>query len=459
MDDQIVWRDDAGFREAAVGRVFNARKPERQPVGVLEARTEQDVVDGVRLAKARGWQVSVRSGGHSWAGWSVRDDALLIDLGHLRDMTYDPATQIASANPAVQGGAELTPFLAGHGRMFTGGHCETVGLGGFLLQGGQGWNSRRWGWGCENVVAIDVVTADGELVHADAEHHSDLLWAARGGGPGFFGVITRFYLRTYPATPMWQDTWVFALEDLDPLLRWLHPLLPSLDVAVEPVIAATRLPDLPLYPGVTRPEGTVLLLHTTLTADTEADASRLLAPLERGPVAERALGHERGPTTIPEENVAMTLQNPEDHRYAADSQWTDAGPDTLIPMLESIYCELPTEHSFSIWYAWAPSRPLPDMAFSLERDVYLATYAIWTDAEDDERYRSWVADHHARLSTVGDGVYLGDSDFSRRPDRFMAPANFARFQEIRQRRDPEGRFVSYLSIDGSELNEPSTVTA
>ena len=225
------------------------------------------------------------------------------------------------------------------------------------------------------------------------------------------------------------------------------------------MIAATRLPDLPLYPGVTRPEGTVLLLHTTLTADTEADASRLLAPLERGPVAERALGHERGPTTIPEENVAMTLQNPEDHRYAADSQWTDAGPDTLIPMLESIYCELPTEHSFSIWYAWAPSRPLPDMAFSLERDVYLATYAIWTDAEDDERYRSWVADHHARLSTVGDGVYLGDSDFSRRPDRFMAPANFARFQEIRQRRDPEGRFVSYLSIDGSELNEPSTVTA
>ena len=80
---------------------------------------------------------------------------------------------------------ELAPFLASHGRMFTGGHCESVGIGGFLLQGGQGWNSRRWGWGCENVLAVDVVTADGELVHADADENADLYWAARGAGPGF----------------------------------------------------------------------------------------------------------------------------------------------------------------------------------------------------------------------------------------------------------------------------------
>ncbi len=95
---------------------------------------------------------------------------------------------------------ELAPFLESHGRTFTGGHCESVGLGGFLLQGGQGWNSRRWGWGCENVLAVDVVTADGELVHADADENADLYWAARGAGPGFPGVVTRFHLRTYPRT-------------------------------------------------------------------------------------------------------------------------------------------------------------------------------------------------------------------------------------------------------------------
>ena len=186
-------------------------------------------------------------------------------------MTYDPATGIATASPGLKGGAEFTPFLTGHGRVFTGGHCPSVGLGGFLLQGGQGWDCRRRGWACENVVGIDVVTADGELIHAAEEENADLLWAARGAGPGFFGVITRFHLRTFPrAAAMTQDTWMFELEDLEPLLVWIDELLPSLERVVEPVIAATRLP---------RPEGPpVLLLHTTAMCDTPEEAERVLAP-------------------------------------------------------------------------------------------------------------------------------------------------------------------------------------
>jgi FAD/FMN-containing dehydrogenase len=423
----LVAAGEAGFREAAVGRIFNERKPGAEPAAVLFAGSAEDVAAGVRLAGERGWPVSVRSGGHSWAGWSVRDGALLIDLGGMREMTL--AGEIATASPAVNGGAELTPFLAARGRMFTGGHCASVGLGGFLLQGGQGWNSRRWGWGCENVVGLDVVTAEGELVHADADENADLYWAARGCGPGFPGVVTRFHLRTYDAVPMFHDTWTFSLDHLEPLLHFLHDVLPRLDVAVEPVVAATRLGGR---------ERAVLLLHTTLTAADEHEAARLLKPFKA--LAGQELEHVRAPTTIVEENVAQTLQNPEGHRYAADSQWTDADAATLVPRLREIYEELPTEHSFSIWYGWAPSRELGDMAFSLERNVYLATYAIWTDPADDERHRSWVHDHHARLSEIGDGVYVGDSDFTRRPDRFLAAGNRRRLDEIRARRDPAGRF-------------------
>ena len=314
---ELHWRGDPGYEAARVGRIFNARRPDRYPAGILLAAGEGDVVAGVRLARERGLSVSVRAGGHSWAAWSLRDDALLIDLGAMRDMSFDPATGIASANPAVQGGAEFTPFLRGHGRAFTGGHCPSVGLGGFLLQGGQGWNSRRYGWACEHVVAIDVVTADGELVHADEHENSDLLWAARGAGPGFFGVITRFYLQTYPLpSAMTHDTWMFELSELEPLLAWIDGLLPALDAVVEPVIAATRLP---------RPEGPpVLLLHTTAMCDTAEEAERVLAPLAECPIADRAIGHERGPTTLEQENEAQALQNPERHRYAVDCTWTDA---------------------------------------------------------------------------------------------------------------------------------------
>jgi FAD/FMN-containing dehydrogenase len=450
-------RGEPGYEEARVGRVFNARRPERYPAAVLLAADEADVVAGVRLARDEGWKVSVRSGGHSWAAWSVRDDALLIDLGGLQEITYNSDTQVATASPAVRGGMDLAPFLEARGRMFPGGHCESVGLGGFLLQGGQGWNSRQWGWGCENVLAVDVVTADGELVRADAERNSDLYWAARGAGPGFPAVVTRFHLRTYPRPAAFvQDTWTFALDDLEEMLGWLHDVLPQLDPIVEPVVAATRLPDVPLFDGVARPDGPVLLLHTTAACDSEAQAVALLEPLS--PAAElagRALGHVRGLTTIAEENAAQAIQNPEDHRYAVDCTWTDATAQELAPVLRDLWGGLPTEHSFSIWYGWAPTRALPDMAFSVQANVYLATYVIYTDEADDERYRSWVHAQTARLAAAGGagrGVYLGDTNFTRRPARFLSDEHFARLEEIRARRDPDGRICSYLIADGATLN-------
>ena len=246
LGGRLLLRDEPGYEQARTGRIFNARRPDRFPAAVLLAADEADVVAGVRLATERGWPVSVRSGGHSWAAWSLRDEALLIDLGGLRDLAYDPATGVASARPAVQGGLELAPFLAERGRAFPGGHCASVGLGGYLLQGGQGWDGRARGWACQSVVGLDVVTADGTLVRADASENSDLLWAARGAGPGFPGVVTRFYLQTYQAPRvMWHDTWTFRLDDTVGLLTWLHDVLPGLDRRVEPVVAATRLPRRP----------------------------------------------------------------------------------------------------------------------------------------------------------------------------------------------------------------------
>ena len=450
---RLILRGDPGYEQARTGRIFNARRPDRFPTAVLLAERDDDVILGVRLAAERGWTVSVRSGGHSWAAWSLRDDALLIDLGGMRDITYEPASGTVSVRPAVQGGLELAPFLAGRGRAFPGGHCSSVGLGGYLLQGGQGWDGRARGWACQSVAGLDVVTADGKLVHADASQNPDLLWAARGAGPGFPGVVTRFHLQTYQAPRvMWHDTWTFRLDDTVELLTWLHGVLPGLDRRVEPVVAATRLPDVPLHDGTARPDGTVLLLHTTVMADSGAVALALLAPLQDGPLAGRELGHAQGPTSVAEENLAQEAQNPTGHRYAVDCTWSDARADVLAPLLQAMWSELDTEHSFSIWYGWAPRRDLPDMAFSVEAQVYIATYAIYTDPADDARYSEWVHRRTAALAIHGAGVYLGDTDFARRQDRFLSDAAYSRLGAIRAERDPSGRFASYLTSDPEGLN-------
>ena len=458
MSDQVrgrlLLRGEDGYEEARVGRIFNARRPDRFPAAILEVADEQDVVAGVRLAVKRGWKVSVRAGGHSWAAWSLHDDALLLDLAALRSIDYDETTGVASAGPATKGALELAPYISERGRAFPGGHCATVGIGGYLLQGGQGWNGRLKGWACESVAAVDVVTAEGTLVRADAEHNADLYWAARGAGPGFPGVVTRFHLQTYekPAV-MWQDTWSFHLDDAEAVVHWLHDVLPTLDRRVEPVLAATRLPEVPLYDGVDHPGGTVLLLHTTCMADSDDEALRLLDVFEHGPLQGRELGHVKSPTSVLDENAAQLAQNPDGYRYAVDCAWTNASAEVLAPLLMDIWRGLETEHSFSIWYGWSPTRDLPDMAFSVEGNVYVATYLIYSDEADDEKYRTRVHEQTSAIARDGGvGVYLGDTDFTRRPDRFLTDANFARLEEIRAVRDPQRMFASYLVTDSERLN-------
>ena len=141
----ILYRDKTDpntFYEAAWGRVFNERRDtSRKPLAVVFASRPEHVTGAIELAKTQGCRVSVRSGGHSWAAWSVRDEAILIDLGQMNEVYYDEESQIVSCSPSTTGRV-INKFLNAKGRVFPGGHCPDVGLGGFLLQGGMGWNCK-----------------------------------------------------------------------------------------------------------------------------------------------------------------------------------------------------------------------------------------------------------------------------------------------------------------------------
>jgi FAD binding domain len=427
-----------GFEEARVDRIFNRRLTARQPAAVVHPQSEAEVVDAVRLARTRGWQVAVRSGGHSWAQWSVRDEALVIDLGGLQEMSYDDATGIVIASPSIKGGAELAPYLAEHGRFFPGGHCPTVGIGGFLLQGGQGWNARGWGWAAEQVVALDVVTAEGELVRASATENEDLYWAARGAGPGFPGVVTRFHLQTRPLPGHFAHTVQgFRLEDFDVVMTWLHDAHHGVADTVE-IVALTRT-DPAFGPDP-------LLLVTALAmVDDESGADRALAPFRENPALDRALFVVDNRPTTPEAERARQLDdNPEGHRWAVDNAWLSGSASDVVPAMRRAYTTLPNEKAFTIWFSMAPLRRLPDMAFSLQSEIYLASYVLWEDEGDDERCLGWLESAMADLQPVSVGQYLGDSDHTRRQVRFMTDDAWARLQQVCADRDPHRVFVGYL---------------
>jgi FAD/FMN-containing dehydrogenase len=447
---QLYWRGDDGYEQERVGRVFNGRKPDRYPAAILKAVSEEDVIAGVRLARERGLKVSVRAGGHSWAAWSVRDDALLIDLAGMREISLDTDTLTVLVSPAVTGD-ELNSLLAEYGLIFPGGHCPTVGLGGFLLQGGMGWNCRGWGWACENIEAIDVVTANGELVRADDSQNAELLWAARGSGPGYFGIVTRFHLKVRPIPKaITRSTYIYPRESFDEVMFWIHEMQSTLAPTVEVVLLGATVP---LPPEVEHVDGSVLVVRGVAFANTRGEAVEALAPFETCPIVGKALVHEVAiPTSLAVEYEEQRRANPEKHRYAVDNIWTNAGADDVVSAMRDAFVALPTEKSFSLWFGMAPQRHLPDMALSLQADTYYAAYVVWEDEADDERCREWLATQMRRMEPISEGLYLGDSDLATRPSKFLSGPHWERLEKLRARYDPDGLFHSYLAAPGTPLN-------
>jgi FAD/FMN-containing dehydrogenase len=447
---RLYWRGDDGYERERVEPVFNGRKPDRYPAAILKAADEHDVIAGVKLARERGLKVSVRAGGHSWAAWSIRDDALLIDLANMQEVSLDTNTSIVQVSPAVTGG-ELNSLLAEYGLMFRGGHCPTVGLGGFLLQGGMGWACRGLGWACESIVAIDVVTANGELVRADQSQNAELLWAARGAGPGYFGVVTRFHLKAQPLPrAMTQSTYIYPMGLFDEVMYWMHEMQPRLAPTVEVVAVGITAP---LPPELAHVDGPVLVVHGVVLANTQEEAIEALSPFETCPVVDKALVHEVAvPTSLAVEYAEQRRANPKGYRYAVDNMWSNARAHDAIPVLRDAFATLPTKESFSLWFGMAPQRPLPDMALSLQADLYFASYVIWKDEADDERCRAWLEAQMCRIEPITEGLFLADSDLAKRPAKFLSPVHWRRLEQLRARYDPDGLFHSYLAAPGVTLN-------
>lgn len=449
---KIVRRDENGYENARVGRVFNHRRPERYPIAVAFPKNAEDVVTAVKLANTEGYKIAIRAGGHSWAAWGVRDEALLIDLVHLNKYELDTDTNIAAVQPAVKGGMELNPFLKEHGRMFCGGHCPTVGVGGFLLQGGQGWNARGWKWAAEYILAIDVVTADGELVRADATQNSDLYWAARGAGPGFFGVVTCFYLETTPLPKaIFASTYVYPIEHAAAILTWWQEIHGTVSLNIELVALGQTMKNLPDTEGGDTP---VVIVHALVFEETEAVAIEALKPFENCPVLEHAyIRRTNYETNLAEQVILQTEANPEGHRWAVNNAWLQGTKEDITALMTPAFTDLPTAKTFSLWYSMAPLRQLPDMAFSMQTEIYFATYSIWEDAKDDEKNRHWVKNIMHSIEPITAGQYLGDSDFTVHQRKFMSDENYVRLKTIQKERDPNNLFVGYLTNDESTLNK------
>ncbi|MBS1895334.1 MAG: FAD-binding oxidoreductase [Actinobacteria bacterium] len=438
-------RGTPGYEEARRAASWNRRLPDRYPERIVLAQDEADVVEAVRYARDVGLTVAARSGGHSWTASAIRNDSILIDLSALDAIGYRPGDRTAVVQPGVHGRA-LNTLLAEHGFFFPSGHCSTVALGGFLLQGGWGWNSRSIGPACLSVEAVDVVTADGDLIRADREENRDFWWAARGAGPGYFGIVTAFHVRLHrrPAV-MQRSFYAYPLELRSEVLGWAHEVGPQLPPELEFVLLAStpRGPD-----GEALTPGTALLVNGHALMDDADSARAALDLLDTCPVADRALVKATHvPTSFDELYSRSDAMEEEGYRWCADNVWTDADAADLLPAVDELFATIPTPISHVLWYPWV-RQEFPDAAISIQGNLNLAAYAGWTDPGEDERMMAWPREHMARLAPLSNGTALADENLVARPARYLSPENERRLEELRRRHDPDGLFLGYLVAGG-----------
>jgi FAD/FMN-containing dehydrogenase len=433
---RLLTRGTEAYADALSGAVWNARKPARFPAAIVRARTDADVCAGVRYAVANGLRVGIRSGGHSWIGNGIRDDALLIDLSEMDEVTIDRETLRATTRPAVRGNV-FNGLLASEGLVFPSGHCPSVGLGGFLLGGGYGWNSRALGPACFSIEAIDVVLADGELVHADDDSHPELLWAVRGAGPGFFGIVTRFYLRVYPAyDQILRSSYVFPAELRDEVLAWSYDKVPEISPWLE-MSAKVSFVD-----GADRP--TAML--TAAAFCTAGVGRELFAPIERAPFIGSAIRKvERVPSTLADMYGLSNSLTPPGFRYAVDGSWTDAPVGKVLELGGPVLDSIPTPMSFLLWMLWGNFPTRADACWSAQGRLYFSPNAVWSSADDDLRNERWAHAELSRLDPIAQGTQFADANPADRPAAGLTAANASRLEELRTRYDAEGLFHSYLT--------------
>lgn len=438
----VLGPSDVGYDDAR--HVWNATI-DRRPGAIVRCRGTADVIHAVNHARERDLLLAVRGGGHSFAGKSMCDGGLTIDLSEMRGVRVSPQERLVR----VQGGAtwaDVDHETQAFGLATTGGLISHTGVGGLTLGGGIGWLTRKHGLAIDNLVSADVVTAAGELVRASETENLDLFWGIRGGG-GNFGVVTSFEFQLHPVGP--EVLGGFIIHPFDAAeegLRFYREFTADAPDEVACYAILGRIPPGP--PFAEEQQGRTGLFLVACYVGPVDEGEKALAPL-------RGFGEPLLDAIQPMPYVALQkafdeAQKPGNRWYGKSGFWDelpDAGIRTLIEGVDPLSGPM-TMVFFERMGGAAGRVPVEATAFPHRNAPYnFGITAGWIDAAEDEEHMTWARELHGTLASYDAGVYVNyaDEDESERTGAAFGP-NFDRLVEVKNTWDPDNLFRMNMNV-------------
>ncbi|MGW8952026.1 FAD-binding oxidoreductase [Streptomyces sp. NPDC055709] len=432
----IVGPGDPAYDEAR--RVYNAMIDKR-PVAVVRAADAGDVIATVNAARELGLLLAVRGGGHSVSGHGTCDGGIVLDLGRMRGIRVDPEARTATA----EGGctwADVNHATHAFGLATTGGIVSTTGVGGLTTGGGMGHLSRRCGLACDNLVSVDLVTADGSFLTCTRERNADLFWAVRGGG-GNFGVVTSFVQRLHPVDTVLGGPTFYPLDG--DVLRRYRELVAEAGEKLGAVLVVGLGPPLPFLPE--RWHGRPLCGVVTCWSGAESQDDEIRARLAGlGPV----IGEHVGRMPYPVVNTLFDELLPAGLFHYWKGTFSRGLPDAAIDAYVEYGAATPTIQSATVVFPidGACHRVAPEATAFAYRDADFSTALspVLLSRAECEATEEWTRDFAAALRPHSlDGGYVNfmdHDDQDQRRVRLNYRQNHDRLARIKRRHDPGNLF-------------------
>jgi FAD/FMN-containing dehydrogenase len=428
---ELIRPGGAGYDESR--RVHNGLIDKR-PALIARCRNVGDIVDAVNLARQLDLEIAVRGGGHNVAGRATVDGGLMVDLAPMKGIHVDPVTRTGRA----QGGATWKEFNREtqiHGLATTGGMVGSTGISGLTLGGGLGWLMPKYGMALDNLLSVQLVTADGRVVQASAQENPDLFWAVRGGG-GNFGVAASLEFRLHPVGPMVTGGLVaHPVEKARDVLRFFRECAAAASDETMLVGALVPAPD---------GSGAKLAAIAACHCGTPAEGAAALAPIKAfGRPAMDAMG----PIPYVALNGMLDGGFPKGALNYWKSNFVPALSDAaLMVAIESFLgCPAPMgQILFEHFHGAATRVGVSETAYALRSTGFNALIlSQWLEAKDTERSIAWARQTYSALEPFFGPTrylnYLGD-DEPGDPVQQAYGANYERLRKLKRRYDPENVF-------------------